>query len=140
MNSTLSLWAPRALAVLRIVAALLFMEHGLMKLAAFPAPQPGVPHPLPPILLLAAWMEVVGGPLLILGLFTRPVAFLLSGEMAVGYFLFHAPHSFWPALNMGEPAILFSFFFLYLVFSGPGAYSVDALLRGQGQRSTNETA
>jgi putative oxidoreductase len=129
MNSNLEVWAPRVLAALRIVAALLFVEHGLMKLVAFPAPVPGLPNPLPPLLLVGAFLEVIGGALLVLGLFTRPVAFLLSGEMAVAYFLFHAPHGFWPALNMGEPAILFSFFFLYLVFSGPGAYSVDALRR-----------
>src|SRR5215469_18548913 len=73
-------WSPRVLAVLRIVTALLFMEHGLMKLFAIPAPQPGVPHPLPLILVVAAWLEVAGSPLLVLGLFTRPVAFLLSGE------------------------------------------------------------
>jgi len=123
----LGIWAPRMLSVLRIMAALLFMEHGLMKLFHFPAPQPGVPDPLPALLMAAAWIEVVGGALLVLGLFTRPVAFICSGEMAVGYFMFHAPQSFWPALNMGDGAILFCFVFLYLAFAGGGAWSVDAM-------------
>ena len=102
----LPVWAPRVLSVLRIVAALLFMEHGLMKAFHFPAPQPGAPDPLPPMLLAAAWLEIIGGTLVLLGLFTRPVAFILSGQMAVAYFLAHAPQSFYPALNQGEPAIL----------------------------------
>ena len=140
--STLETWSPRSLAALRIITGLLFLEHGLMKLIGFPAPQPGVPHPLPLILQVAAWMEAVGGPLIVLGLFTRPVAFLLSGEMAIGYFLFHAPQGFYPALNMGEPAILYTFIFFYLVFAGAGAFSLDGLLnevwgsRGAPARST----
>jgi len=116
--------SPYVLAALRIVTALLFMEHGLMKLFSFPAAQPGVPSPLPLILVVAGWMELIGGPLILAGLFTRPVALLLSGEMAIGYFLAHAPMGFWPALNFGEPAILYSFIFLYLAFAGPGAWSV----------------
>ena len=123
----LGLWAPRMLSVLRIMAALLFMEHGLMKLFHFPAPQPGVPDPLPALLMAAAWIEVVGGALLVLGLFTRPVAFICSGEMAVGYFMAHGSQGFWPALNMGDAAILFCFVFLYLAFAGGGAWSVDAM-------------
>jgi len=125
----LPVWAPRVLSVLRIVAALLFMEHGLMKAFHFPAPQPGAPDPLPPMLLAAAWLEIIGGTLVLLGLFTRPVAFILSGQMAVAYFLAHAPQSFYPALNQGEPAILYCFLFLYLVFAGPGEWSVDAQVR-----------
>ena len=82
----LGLWAPRMLSVLRIMAALLFMEHGLMKLFHFPAPQPGVPDPLPALLMVAALIEVVGGALLAIGLFTRPAAFICAGEMAVAYF------------------------------------------------------
>lgn len=128
MNSTLEAWAPRVLAVLRIVAALLFMEHGLMKFFGFPAPLPGGGGSLPLLFKIAATLETVGSPLLALGLFTRPVAFLLSGEMAVAYFMAHAPHSFWPVLNSGEPPILYSFIFLYLVFAGPGAFSLDGLL------------
>jgi putative oxidoreductase len=120
-------WEPRLLSVLRIVAALLFMEHGLMKLFHFPAAQPGVSDPLPMLLAAAAWLEMVGGALLALGLITRPVAFVLSGEMAFAYFMEHFPRSFFPALNMGDAAILFCFIFLYIVFAGPGPWSVDAI-------------
>ena len=129
MTSTLELWTPRVLAALRIITALLFIEHGLMKLAEFPAAQPGVPTPLPLILQVAAWMEVVGGGLLVVGLFTRPVAFLLSGEMAAAYFLAHATKGFWPALNGGEGAILYTFIFLYFAFAGAGAFSLDGAMR-----------
>ena len=125
----LDVWSPRVLSLLRIIAALLFMEHGLMKLFHFPAPQPGAPDPLPTMLMVAAWMEVVGGGLLAVGLFTRPVAFLLSGEMAVAYFLAHAPQGFYPALNGGEAAVLYCFAFLYLAFAGGGEWSLDAQLR-----------
>jgi putative oxidoreductase len=125
----LLVWAPRVLSVLRIVAALLFMEHGLMKVFHFPIPQPGAPDPLPPMLLAAAWLEILGGALILLGLFTRPAAFILSGEMAVAYFLAHAPQGFYPAVNKGEAAILYCFLFLYLVFAGPGEWSVDAQVR-----------
>jgi putative oxidoreductase len=122
-------WSPRVLSLLRIMAALLFMEHGLMKLFHFPAPQPGAPDPLPSILTLAAWMEVVGGGLVAIGLFTRPVAFLLSGEMAVAYFMAHGSHGFYPALNGGEAAVLYCFVFLYLAVEGGGVWSVDAVVR-----------
>jgi len=122
-------WAPRLLSLLRIVAALLFMEHGLMKLFHFPAPHPGVPDPLPPLLVAAVCLEAAGGLLMLLGLFTRPVAFILSGEMAIGYFIAHAPRSPWPAINQGDAAILFCFLFLYLVATGAGPWSLDALRR-----------
>ncbi|HEX7758935.1 MAG TPA: DoxX family protein [Caulobacteraceae bacterium] len=125
----LNAWAPRVLSLLRIIAALLFMEHGLMKLFHFPAPQPGAPNPLPGILMAAAWIEVVGGALLALGLFTRAAAFLCSGEMAAAYFLFHAKQGMWPGLNGGDAAILFCWVFLYLVFAGGGAWSADLLVR-----------
>jgi putative oxidoreductase len=124
--SRLDAWSPQVLSGLRIVSALLFMEHGLMKLIHFPAPQPGVPSPLPAFLVLAAWLELLGGALIVLGLFTRPAAFILSGEMAVGYFMVHAPRSFWPGVNQGEPAILFCFIFFYIVFAGAGPWSLDA--------------
>jgi putative oxidoreductase len=128
-RATLEALAPRALALLRIVTALLFLEHGLMKLISFPAPLPGVPHPMPLILQLAMWMEVIGAPLLLLGFLTRPVALLLSGEMAFAYWMVHVTRGgLYPAVNMGEPAVLFCFVFLYLFFAGPGAYSVDAML------------
>ena len=125
----LDIWAPRMLSLLRIIAALLFMEHGLMKLFHFPGPQPGAPDPLPMILMAAAWIEVIGGGLLVLGLFTRAAAFVCSGQMAAAYFMAHAPQGFWPALNGGEAAILYCFIFLYLVFAGPGIWSIDALVR-----------
>jgi putative oxidoreductase len=125
----LTVWSSRVLSLLRIMAALLFMEHGLMKLFHFPAPQPGAPDPLPMILVVAAWLEIVGGGLLVLGLFTRPVAFLLSGQMAVAYFMAHMPQGFYPALNGGEAAVLYCFAFLYLAFAGGGEWSLDAQVR-----------
>lgn len=127
--SKLETWSPQALAALRIIAALLFMEHGLMKLVHFPAAQPGVPNPLPALLVAAAVIEVVAGALIALGLFTRAAAFIASGEMAVAYFLVHAKGGFWPGLNGGDAAILFSFVFLYLVFQGAGAFSLDGAVR-----------
>ena len=130
MNSeALSAWSPRVLSILRIVVALLYLQHGLMKLIGFPAPIPGAPHPLPLPFQVAMCMEVIGAPLLILGLFTRPVAFLLSGEMAVAYFMVHAPLGFYPILNMGEPVVLYCFIFLFLFFAGPGDWSLDAWLK-----------
>ena len=125
----LTTWSPHVLSILRIISALLFMEHGLMKLFDFPAPQPGADGPLPPMLLAAAWIEVVGGALLALGLFTRAAAFVASGEMAAAYFIAHGSKSFWPALNGGDEAILFCFVFLYLVFAGGGAWSLDRAIR-----------
>ena len=125
----LDVWAPRVLSVLRIISALLFMQHGLMKLFDFPGPQEGAPDPLPPMLLAAAWIEIVGGGLIALGLFTRIAAFVCSGQMAVAYFMAHGSQGFWPALNGGELAIMFCFVFLYLVFSGPGPWSLDAIVR-----------
>jgi putative oxidoreductase len=114
--------------MLRIVAAFMFMSAGTMKLFAFPV---GVP----PGGGTVSWMsqagaagilEVFGGGLLLLGLFTRPVAFLLSGEMAVAYFQYHFPKGFWPTLNMGQPAVLYCFLWLYLSAAGPGPWSLDA--------------
>ena len=125
----LDVWAPRVLSILRIITALLFMQHGLMKLFDFPGPQEGAPDPLPPLLLAAAWIELVGGGLLALGLFTRLAAFICSGQMAVAYFMAHGSQGFWPALNGGEGAILYCFVFLYLVFAGPGPWSLDAVVR-----------
>ena len=102
-----------------------------MKLFHFPAMQPGVSDPLPTILMVAAWLEVVGGGLIALGLFTRPAAFICSGQMAAAYFMAHFPKSPWPAINQGEVAILFCFVFLYLVFAGPGPWSIDALRKSR---------
>lgn len=122
-------WSPRVLSILRIITALLFMQHGLMKLFEFPGPQPGVPDPLPAMLVAAAWIEVVGGGLIALGLFTRAAAFICSGQMAAAYFMAHAGQHWAPALNMGELAILYCFVFFYLVFAGPGPWSLDAIVR-----------
>ena len=132
-ESRLTSLAPWFLALLRVVAALLFMSHGTMKLLGFPASdfQP----PLFSFFGLAGIIEIVGGLLLILGLFTRPVAFILAGEMAVAYFMAHAPQTFFPLQNGGELAVLFCFVFLYLVFAGPGAAAVDNLRATAGRGS-----
>jgi putative oxidoreductase len=123
----LSQYRPYGLAALRIITALLFIEHGTQKLFGFPASQ--MEGALPPLLMFAAILEVGGGLLILLGLFTRPVAFLLSGQMAVAYFMAHAPKSGFPVLNGGDAAILFCFIFLYLFFAGPGALSLDGRKR-----------
>ncbi|KQQ61297.1 MULTISPECIES: DoxX family protein [Rhizobium/Agrobacterium group] len=123
----LSRFQPQLLAALRIITALLFIEHGTQKLFGFPASQ--MEGSLPPMLLVAAILETVGGILVLIGLFTRPVAFVLSGLMAFAYFMAHAPKSFFPVLNGGDAAILFCFVFLYLVAAGPGAFSLDAKRR-----------
>lgn len=120
-------WQPQLLAVLRIIAALLFLEHGTAKLFHFPVAQPGAPDHLPTLLLAAAIIEIVGGILVALGLFTRLAAFIMSGEIAVGYFLSHFPKSFWPVVNQGDAAILFCFAFLYISAAGPGPWSLDAM-------------
>lgn len=121
-------WAPQMLGVLRIVTGLLFMEHGLMKLVGFPAAAPGSDS-LSTLMLVAGLIELVGGGLVALGLFTRPAAFICSGEMAVAYFMAHFPKSFWPTLNQGEAAIFFCFVFFYLFIAGPGAFSLERLVR-----------
>lgn len=125
----LHVWSPRVLSVLRIIVALLFMEHGFMKLFHFPAAQPGAPSPLPLLLTVAGALEIFGGAHILIGLFTRPFAFLLSGMMAVAYFTAHASQGFWPGLNGGEPAILYCFVFLYFAFQGGGEWSIDAQVR-----------
>ena len=120
-----TVWAPRVLSILRIVAALLFFEHGTSKLLGFPPSDHSGPEFLS-LSWIAGALELVGGALLIVGLFTRPVAFILSGEMAVAYWMAHAPKSVFPLANGGDAAILYCFFFLYLVFAGPGSWSIDA--------------
>jgi putative oxidoreductase len=121
-------WMPRALAVLRIVAAFLFVQHGTAKLFGFPAAAGQGTVELMSLAGLAGVLEVVGGVLLLIGLFARAVAFVLSGEMAVAYFMAHAPqgHVLSPSLNQGEPAVLFCFIFLFIAAAGAGAWSVDA--------------
>ncbi|MBV8397694.1 MAG: DoxX family protein [Acetobacteraceae bacterium] len=116
--------------MLRIVTALLFIEHGTQKLFAFPGPFPSGQPPLLSLSGIAAVLEFFGGLMVLVGFLTRPVAFLLSGEMAIGYWLVHARHSFFPVLNGGDSAILFCFVFLYLAAAGPGAWSVDGRRSG----------
>jgi putative oxidoreductase len=123
--SSLAQWSPRGLAVLRIVTALLFLEHATMKFFAFPAAMPGSEGGLPPMIVAAGVIEIVTSVLIVFGLFTRWAALLASGEMAVAYWMAHAPQGFWPSLNQGELAIMFCFVFLYLVFAGPGAWALD---------------
>jgi putative oxidoreductase len=129
-------WPSRMLSVLRIVMGLLFITFGTMKVFGYPPMPPGMPPiPLMSQMGIGGMMEVVGGILIALGLFTRPVAFILSGEMAVAYFQFHAPQAFFPTANNGVPAVLYCFLFLYLVFAGAGAWSLDALIaRSRGER------
>jgi len=126
-------WAPRLLSVLRIVAALIFMAHGTQKLLGFPVS----PYPAPEAFSLpwiAGVLELVGGALLVPGLFVRPVAFVLSGLMAAAYWLAHAPKSFFPILNGGDAAILYCFVFLFIAAAGGGAWSLDNL-RGNHRRA-----
>lgn len=131
MESTLqSVWAPRLLSVLRIVAALIFFAHGSQKLFGFPPTDRAAPE-LFSLMGLAGTLETVGGALLFFGLFTRPVAFILSGMMAVAYWMAHAPQSFYPVNNAGDAAILYCFVFLYFVAAGPGPWSLDNLLRNK---------
>ena len=120
-------YAPYVLGLMRIVAALLFLEHGLAKLFGFPARTMAPPSPFE-LEWFAAVIEFAGGILLALGLFSRPAALIMSGEMAIGYFLFHAPQGFFPYLNRGEAAVLYCFVFLYLFFAGAGPWSLDALI------------
>lgn len=119
-------WAPYALGLLRIVAALIFFEHGTQKLFGFPE-RPG--GGAGPAFLSMSWiagvLEVVGGAMLIIGFHVRPVAFVLSGLMAAAYWIAHAPRSIYPLLNGGDAAILYCFIFLYLVFAGGGAFALD---------------
>ena len=133
--------APKFLSLLRVVAGLMFLEHGTQKILHFPAPLPVGPaaaaaaaaakaagHGVSPIVTASGWIELVGGALIALGLFTRSAAFICSGEMAVGYFIAHMPRSFFPVNSLGDAAVLYCFVFLYFVFSGPGPYALDAAL------------
>ena len=122
-------WPGRVLSIFRIVAGIVFISFGTMKVFGYPPMPPGQPPiPLMSQMGIGGLMEIVGGALLVLGLFTRPVAFILSGEMAVAYWQFHAPQSVFPGVNMGTPAIMYCFFFLYLAFAGAGPWSLDALI------------
>jgi putative oxidoreductase len=127
--ATLDKLNPYVLSLLRVVAALLLLEHGLQKFFGFPVPGPAQ---LSALLILAAILETIGAAMLLVGFYTRLVAFLLSGEMAFVYFLAHAPRSFYPIANSGEIAVLFCFVFFYFVFAGGGAWSVDRAVLRQG--------
>jgi putative oxidoreductase len=130
MSSVASRWvrlAPQLLSVLRIVAALMFLQAGTMKLFGWPVAMPGgETASLMTQTGIGGVLEAVGGALLLVGLFTRPVAFVLSGEMAVAYFQFHAPQGFWPIVNQGQPAVLYCFIWLYFSAAGAGPWSLDA--------------
>jgi putative oxidoreductase len=123
-------WSPQLLSVLRIIVAFLFIQHGAEKWFALPAavmPGGGVAG-VGSLPWFAAVIETIGGGLVLLGLFTRPAAFILAGEMAAAYFIGHAGRGFWPTLNMGEPAVFYCFTFLYFSAAGAGPWSLDALL------------
>jgi putative oxidoreductase len=145
MNSALYRWrslAPYLLSIFRIVVGFLFMQVGTAKLFAFPAaimPNGGTAK-LVSLIGVAGILETFGGLFILVGLFTRPVAFVLSGEMAVAYFYGHAPHGFWPVLNQGALAIVYSFLFLYLSAIGPGPWSIHALLRRDRRASASESS
>jgi putative oxidoreductase len=133
MATDIASWSPRMLSVLRFITGLLFLEHGTQKLLGFPPPA----NPGPALLSLLGVqgiLELVGGFLILVGFFTRPVAFILAGDMAVAYFMRHAPRGFFPLINGGQLAILFCFVFLYLFVAGGGIWSVD------GQRALSASA
>ena len=134
-------WTGRMLSVLRIVAGLVFLTTGTMKVFGYPASPQAMP-PFDPLtqLGIAGLLEVIGGLLLIIGLFVRPVSFVLAGEMAVAYFQAHFPQSFFPTVNNGIPAILYCFIFLYFVFAGGGSWSLDAVLARSRARGRPATA
>jgi putative oxidoreductase len=120
---------PELLSVLRIVCAFMFIQEGTMKLFSWPMAMPGgATLTLASEVGVGGILEFVGGLLLVVGLFTRPVAFILAGEMAVAYFQFHFPQAFWPIVNQGQPAVLYCFIWLYISSAGPGPWSIDATL------------
>ena len=130
LTAACAAWEPRILSILRIMTGLLFLQHGMSKVFGFPPsanPRPYVLMTLVPG--LAGLLELIGGALVTVGLFTRIVAFILSGEMAFAYFMSHAPRGFFPYVNAGELAVLYCFVFLYLAFAGAGPWSLDALRR-----------
>jgi putative oxidoreductase len=129
MDAFCQTWSPRVLSVLRIMTALMFLQHGTAKYLGFPKVAAFDNLQFMSLLGAAGVIEIVGGLLVLIGLFTRPVAFILSGFMAVAYFMAHAPQGLYPLLNQGELAVLYCFIFLYLSFAGGGAWSLDAARR-----------
>lgn len=127
------IWQPRLLGLMRVIIGFLFAAHGAQKLLGFPAPSTQGTVQWMSLMGLAGGLELVGGVLILLGLFTRPTAFVLSGLMAVAYFMAHAPQGFWPILNKGETAVLYCFTFLYLSAAGAGPWSLDHWI-GQQRR------
>lgn len=136
-SSFLQRWEPIFLSLLRIVVGLLLLEHGTQKLFHFPPPDHPMPSPLPPFLLVGGWIEFVGGLLLIFGLLSRLVAFIIAGEMAVAYFMVHAPGSLYPIKNHGELAVALCFVFLYVVVAGGGSWSLDSIWRRGQSKSAD---
>jgi putative oxidoreductase len=128
-NSCCAKWSPRLLSVMRIVVALLFMEHGSQKLFGIPENPMMKGGSLTPLMEVAAILEFGGGLFLLVGFLTRPAAFILSGEMAVAYFMVHAKMGPWPVTNHGELAVLYCFVFLYLSVAGGGAWGLDCICR-----------
>jgi len=139
MNQMLSEWAPKILSLLRIVIGFLFLWHGSQKLFNVPPMPAGVmpEGPLPTIVIVAGVLEFVGGILFLLGFFTRIVAFLLSGMMAVAYFGFHASGGLLPIVNNGEPAVMYCWIFFYFVFAGGGVWSIDYFLKHRRREFSN---
>jgi len=129
LSDTCAAWAPRVLSILRIATALVFLQHPLSKLFGFPA-STNMPA-MGTLTWYAGIIEIIGAPLLLLGLFTRPVAFILAGEMAFAYFIGHHPRGFFPQLNAGSLAIMYCFVFFYLAFAGGGPWSADAMILGE---------
>jgi putative oxidoreductase len=135
MDHAVARYSPYVLSILRIMAALLFFEHGTSRLFGWPSPLP-----TPPFLTLywfTGAIEFTGGALLAVGLLSRPAAFIMSGNMAAAYFLSHAPKAFFPILNRGDSAILFCFVFFYIFIAGPGPWSLDVLWRSRSSRSSS---
>lgn len=127
LNDVCAAWAPRLLSILRIMSGLLFMQHGTAKFLGIPYIQQMANLPTFSPSWIAGVFELIGGALLVIGLFTRPVAFLCSGLMAAAYFMAHAPRGFYPIINAGELAVLYCFVFLYIAAAGAGPWSLDAL-------------
>jgi putative oxidoreductase len=129
MNETLAAWTPRALSVLRIIMGLMIIQHGMAKILGFPAVASFANLSPFSLIGVAGLIELIGGALLIVGLLTRPVAFIISGEMAIAYFMAHAPKDFYPLINGGTLAIMFCFTCLFLSTAGAGPWSVDAAMK-----------